>query len=108
MHSYSAGSIGQAVNQLKLKKSQNESGIKTRFDALATAKTTRNIVYHARGIIQLLKQAEVKLDYPRFAQDLYNLQFGYENQKRIQRQWGKDFYNDNIDSNENRKDEHVS
>ncbi|MDR2354714.1 MAG: type I-E CRISPR-associated protein Cse2/CasB [Clostridiales Family XIII bacterium] len=67
-----------------------------RFDALATARTPAEINLHARGIIQLLKQGDVKLDYAGFAADLYNLQFGSESAGRVLRKWGMDFHNLNI------------
>ncbi|MDR2088414.1 MAG: type I-E CRISPR-associated protein Cse2/CasB, partial [Clostridiales Family XIII bacterium] len=71
---------------------ENEQGILRRFNALVTAKTADEINLHARGVIQLLKQGEIKLDYVRFAKDLYNLQFSSESAKHVQRRWGRDFY----------------
>jgi CRISPR system Cascade subunit CasB len=95
VHAEDAGSLGTAANRLKRLKPAGEPGVKRRFDALFTAKTTEEISLHARGIIQLLKQEDIKLDYAGFAADLYNLQFGAESAKRVLRKWGKDFYSFN-------------
>ncbi|MDR2162669.1 MAG: type I-E CRISPR-associated protein Cse2/CasB [Clostridiales Family XIII bacterium] len=92
MNSKTAGSLGRAIGLLKYRNPTNEAGIKRRFDALATAKTPEELIYHARGIIQLLKQGEVMLDYPGFAKDLYFMQLGGDAAKRIQRKWGRDYY----------------
>jgi CRISPR system Cascade subunit CasB len=92
VHDKDAGSLGKAANNLKRKKPENEAGVKRRFDALATAKTAAEINMHARGLIQLLRQNDVKLDYVGFAADLYNLQFNPESAKSVQRKWGRDFY----------------
>jgi CRISPR system Cascade subunit CasB len=98
-------SLGKAANELKNVNHTNEQGIKRRFDALATAKTPEEIIYHSRGIIQLLKQSGVTLDYAKFAEDLFFLQCGANLAKKVQRRWGMDFYNnigkDDADSEEN-------
>jgi CRISPR system Cascade subunit CasB len=84
-----------------MKPGNEPPGIKRRFDALATARTPAEINRHARGIIQLLKQGDVKLDYVGFAADLYNLRFGSESAGRVLRKWGKDFhYFDNKDASD--------
>ncbi|MDR2087811.1 MAG: type I-E CRISPR-associated protein Cse2/CasB, partial [Clostridiales Family XIII bacterium] len=60
VHDGNAGSIGMALNNLKRKNLENEQGILRRFNALVTAKTADEINLHARGVIQLLKQGEIK------------------------------------------------
>jgi CRISPR system Cascade subunit CasB len=101
VHDKDAGSLGTAANRLKRMKPDNEPGIKRRFDALATAGTAAEINRHARGIIQLLRQGDIKLDYAGFAADLYNLQFGSESAGKVLRRWGRDFYRfDNKDASE--------
>jgi CRISPR system Cascade subunit CasB len=101
VHEKDAGSLGTAANKLKRARPNSEPGIKRRFDALAAARTAAEISLHARGLIQLLKQGDIKLDYVVFAADLYNLQFGFESAKRVLRKWGKDFYySNNKDAND--------
>jgi CRISPR system Cascade subunit CasB len=98
VHDKDAGSLGKAANNLKRKKPENEQGIKRRFDAIATAKTPAEVNVHARGIIQLLRQGDVKLDYAGFAKDLYLLQSGADSAKDVLRKWGMDFHRfDNAD-----------
>jgi CRISPR system Cascade subunit CasB len=108
VHDQNAGSLGKAANNLKKKRPENEQGIKRRFDALATAKTPEEINIHARGIIQLLRQGDVKLDYAGFAKDLYRLQRGSDSAKEVLRGWGKDFwYIDNAEGNKSKGDDNA-
>jgi CRISPR system Cascade subunit CasB len=90
-HDGKAGSLGRAANNLQKKNPENEAGIKRRFDALATAKTPTEISIHSRGIIQLLRQGKIMLDYAGFAKDLYYLQIGRDSAKNVLRGWGRDF-----------------
>jgi CRISPR system Cascade subunit CasB len=91
VHSAEAGSLGRAASRLKMKFPENEKGIKRRFDALATAKSYREITNHARGMIQLLKAGGVELDYIQFARDVFSLQFP-DSAKSVKLKWGRDYY----------------
>ncbi|MDR1246440.1 MAG: type I-E CRISPR-associated protein Cse2/CasB [Clostridiales Family XIII bacterium] len=105
-HSENAGSLGNAAKSLKMQNPDNEPGIKRRFDALATAKTPMEISNHSRGIIQLLRQGKVMLNYADFAKDLYWLESNREFARQVLRNWGKDFYRvNNIDENKGDSDE---
>jgi CRISPR system Cascade subunit CasB len=103
MHDGNDRSLGWAVGLLRYKNEKNAAGIKRRFDALATSKTSNELIYHARGIVQLLKQGEVKLDYAKFAKDLYDMQFGSDSANRVRRQWGREYYG-NFGSEDDSKD----
>lgn len=88
-------SLGAAVGELvKLEVKQDEErepAIKRRFDAVCTANEFTELVNHARGLIQLLRVGDIKLDYPRFAEDLYWYQFD-DVRNRIRLRWGEDYY----------------
>jgi CRISPR system Cascade subunit CasB len=86
---YIGDSFGAAVG--KLINGDNENAIKRRFDAAATAADFSEFAHHARGLIQLLKAAEIPLDYPRFAQDLFDYQLP-NGANGVRLRWGEDFY----------------
>lgn len=84
-------SFGKAVRQIYAKDNNKEQGVIRRFNALATADSLAEFAHHARGIIQLMKQEGVAMDYPSFAEDL----FWYQIEKKrhgVRMQWGRDFY----------------
>ena len=61
-------SIGHAVARL-IKNDDDESRILKRLHLVVTAVSLEDMAYHLRGIIQLLKQAEIPLDYAKFAKE---------------------------------------
>lgn len=88
-------SLGRAI--AKLAKSRSTGGssevsaaVKRRFDALVTAATFDELLFHARGLIQQLRAADISLDYGRFAEDLRRLQLK-SHADSIRRQWGRDY-----------------
>jgi CRISPR system Cascade subunit CasB len=97
--------FGAAVSRLIDSRGDNASAVKRRFDAVITAKNIDELSHHARGIIQMLKAKDVGFDYPRFAQDLYGLQFSHEKRRTVCLQWGRDFYKtSNVVSQERAQD----
>lgn len=80
-------SFGYSIGQLVAKRTPS---IKKRFDALLQARNFSGIVYHARSLVQLLKQEELTFDYGRFTTDLYWLQHPRHRAKVITR-WSRDF-----------------
>ena len=83
MHLPGAG-IGISVR--KLISNDNEEAIRRRFNAMATAQTFEDMIHHARGMIQLFKTNDIKLDYVQFARDLQ----WFDDRTRLK--WGRDFY----------------
>ena len=84
-------SFGSAVARLVGQDANNLDAVKRRFDAVATASDFTELSRHARGLIQLLKAADLPMNYPRFAMDLYNFQFA-DRADGIRLRWGEDFY----------------
>ncbi len=80
-------SFGYAVGQLV---AQRTPSIKKRFDAMLQARTFTALTYHARNLIQLLKQEAIGFNYGKFAQDLALLQHPQYKTKIITR-WSRDF-----------------
>ncbi|MDR2167621.1 MAG: type I-E CRISPR-associated protein Cse2/CasB [Clostridiales bacterium] len=83
-------SFGAACGELIRLDSNKEDSIKRRFKTAATATDFTELAHHARGIIQMLKSADIVLDYPLFAKDLLRYRKGKSDDVRLQ--WGRDFY----------------
>lgn len=82
-------SLGRAVAELS--GGEIEESIQKRFIVLATSVDIEECAYHLRGIIQLLKNADIPLDYPALAADLYQYQLP-DGAAEVQLRWGQDFY----------------
>lgn len=87
---YLGNSIGGAAAMLVKPDGSNLNAVKNRFDKMATAVDFNELAYHARGIVQML-ESKNKMDYPRFASDLFAYQIpGRADEIRLR--WGEDFY----------------
>lgn len=92
------GSLGSSVRALAISRdaltdSDRESAVRRRFDALMTANSYAEIVYHLRGLIQQFRNAErpIPLDYARLADDLTALQSPAKVAGVLLR-WGRDYH----------------
>ncbi len=83
--------LGVAVGKLA-KNEDDEKRVKRRFDAAATADSLEEFSHHLRGLVQLLKDKDIPLDYPALSEDLYWFQFP-EARDSVRLRWGRDFYN---------------
>lgn len=83
-------SIGKAAAAL-VKSEDDTDRILKRLNLIATSVSTEDLVYHLRGLIQLLKGESVKLDYARMAKELYLFQYA-DAANDIRIAWGRDFY----------------
>ena len=68
-----------------------EGGVYRRFCALVTAGGMEEISHHLRGLIQLLRDKSLPLDYPQLARDLYRLQFP-QSAPGVKLQWGQEYF----------------
>ncbi|MCG2797413.1 MAG: type I-E CRISPR-associated protein Cse2/CasB [Cellulomonas sp.] len=69
-------SFGRAVRALSRHRGrgQDESeGVRRRFDAVLTSDEPEEALYHLRGLVLLLRDAQIALDYGRLASDLVDL-----------------------------------
>ena len=83
-------SIGAAAAQL-VHSADEQERILRRFHQAATATEREEVAHHLRGLVQLLKQEGIALDYALLAKDLYLYQYP-ENQTAVRLRWGEDFY----------------
>ncbi len=93
MHVEQEESVGSAMLRLALSNedSNAEQRMLQRLQMLATSVDRKELAYHLRGIIQLLRAKGVPMNYGRLAKDLYEIQFP-EGKKRVCLKWGQDFY----------------
>jgi len=82
--------LGTAVWRL-VSEPEDEERVKRRFDAAVTADDPEEFAHHLRGLIQLMKQKNIALDYPALGQQLYRFQFPAL-RDAIRLQWGRAFY----------------
>lgn len=83
-------SLGHAVRNLA-SKVDNEDTVLRRFDKVLTANSPEELAVHVRGLIGLMKQHNISLDYAAFAIDLYRFQQTIWH-RRVVLEWGKDYY----------------
>lgn len=100
--SQSGNTLGRAVRKLAEQQARaagldwTASSVLRRFNALATAEEITEISHHLRGIVQLLRNGDIPLDYPQLAADLYGLQCNDPRcpqvPANVRLQWGQDLY----------------
>ena len=83
--------LGLSVAGLVKDEKKDRERIAGRFNAFATANDMQEAAYYLRGLIQLLRAANIPLDYVRLAQELYRFQDPDEAPK-VRLAWGQDFY----------------
>ncbi|WP_434081432.1 type I-E CRISPR-associated protein Cse2/CasB [Sanguibacter sp. Z1732] len=70
-------SFGGAIRELARRRGggtgDESPGVRRRFDALVTASTPDEGAYHLRGLVMMLRDAGLSMDYGRLAQDLADL-----------------------------------
>ena len=94
MHTKEKFSIGAAMRSLASTyegDSNAEQRMLQRIRTLSTAVDMKEMAYHLRGIIQLLKSKGIQLNYEMMAGDLYEMQFS-ERKNQVCLRWGQDFY----------------
>lgn len=83
-------SVGKAMRQL-VRSDDDLERVRRRFNVCTAASGIQECAYYLRGIVQLLSRANIPLDYPALARDLYQLQTP-DSASRVKLRWGQDFY----------------
>jgi CRISPR system Cascade subunit CasB len=84
-------SFGDAVGRIRRRDGEEVRGVTRRFHALGTAQAWEELVHHARGLVQMLRDKEQAFDYGSFAGDLVRFQ-DPEWQDQVRLRWGRAFY----------------
>lgn len=83
--------FGDAARRLRIHLGEHgEAGVLRRFNAVGTATDHRELVRHARGLIQQFRSAGIALDYGVFADDLRGLATP-EKRTEVRNRWGRHF-----------------
>jgi CRISPR system Cascade subunit CasB len=89
MHATGRG-LGRAVADL-VRATSGPDGVRRRFAALGTASTYAESIYHLRGLVTMLREHQIALDYGLLADDLQTLRRP-DGRQRIQATWGREFF----------------
>lgn len=90
MNCYTEVSIGTAVAKL-IKNDDDMKRILNRLNLVVTAISPNDVEYHLRGIIQLLSNEGIPLNYSKLARDLYLFR-NSDYSENVKLSWGRDFY----------------
>lgn len=94
MHTEEDSSIGKAMYKLMMAYDGDpnaEQRMVQKLRMLSTSVDKKELSYHLRAIIKLLKSNGITMNYRKLAGDLYEMQFP-EGKKRVCLRWGQDFY----------------
>lgn len=109
MHSEQGGSIGAALGRLALTEQDSNASdrMMKRMKSVLTAADVQGCAYYLRGIIRLLKNESIPLDYVKLAGDIYSMQFN-DGRTAIGLRWGQDFFGrlQNKSDEASKNDEH--
>ena len=83
-------SLGSAVRRLADGEPEGSPSFR-RFQKLLTASSIQEIAHYLRGMIQLLRDKAIPLDYSRLAKELYLSQF-QTTAPQVRLLWGQDYY----------------
>lgn len=84
--------LGTAVRKLLPEgEAEENSSVFSRFKTLATSSDIKELAHHLRGIIQMLGQKKIGLDYGKLSEDLYRYQFE-ESRDAVRLKWGRQYF----------------
>lgn len=100
MHTEEKINLGAAMWELasSYEDSNAEQRMLQRMRMLSTSADMKELSYHLRGVIQLLKSKGIPVNYGILAADLYELQCP-DGKKRVHLRWGQSFFQRGIRSN---------
>lgn len=91
-------SLGAAANRL-IENEEDRERVARRFYPVATAVDMEALSHHLRGLVTLLRQNDIPLDYVRLASDLFFYQ-NSDTADKVRLRWGEDFCR-SVKENEN-------
>ena len=86
--------LGRAGHVLKTHRGTqggSAEGVERRFQAILASETVDAIAVHLRGLVTLLRSADIPLDYPRLYRDLCSW-LSPERRERVCLSWARDFF----------------
>jgi CRISPR system Cascade subunit CasB len=86
--------LGRACQTLKRRRGaegSSEEGIERRFRAALASETPEALAVHLRGLVTLLRSADVPLDYARLYRDLCSWPYP-DRRERVCLSWARDYF----------------
>lgn len=104
MHTEECIDLGTAMWELasSYEDSNAEQRMLQRMRMLSTSADMKELSYHLRGVVQLLKSKGIPLNYRILAADLYELQC-LDGKKHVHLRWGQSFFQSKTRSNASSK-----
>ena len=104
MHTEERKNLGEAMWELasSYEDSNAEQRMLQRMRMLSTSADMKELSYHLRGVVQLLKSKGIPLNYRILAADLYELQC-LDGKKHVHLRWGQSFFQRKARSNSSSK-----
>ena len=97
-------SVGKAAARL-ISSDEDEERIIKRLNTVITVVNPKDLAYNLRGVIQLIRNEDIRLDHAMLAKDLYYLSIP-ERSDSVKLRWGRDFYKNRYNKKkEGKKDE---
>lgn len=89
MHEEGIG-IGTAIRHIAKNDDELEA-VRRRFNIILTSGDIIELSHYLRGMVQLLRSKDIKMDYGEMAKDMFYYQFE-SSRSSIRLKWGQDFY----------------
>ena len=83
--------FGRAAGEMAAKEPDALNAVRRRFNAAAVSSDITELAWHMKGLVQLFRQKEIRLDYVQLAVDFYLYQ-DLEKIPEVRLRWGRDFY----------------
>ena len=83
--------FGRAAGEMAAQDPESLKAVRRRFNAAAVSSDLTELAWHMKGMVQLFRQKEIRLDYVQLAVDFYLYQ-DLEKIPEIRLKWGRDFY----------------
>lgn len=92
MHQRGVG-FGHAIYRLSVaRNSDPETGpVRHRFNALVTSATVRELSYHLRSLVGMLRGAGIAIDYGQLARDIYLFSKGGTSAASVRLRWSRQY-----------------
>lgn len=97
--------LGRAAGRYAGADETDRERMERRLKSILSSETVEDMGHGIRGIIQLIRDKDIRLDFPRLAADLYTYSFP-EGKEQVRLEWARDFYRrEKTDTKDNQEKE---
>lgn len=92
MHQRKVG-LGHAIYKLSVARDSDvDTGpVRQRFNALVTSATARELSFHLRSLVGMLRSAGIAVDYGQLARDIYSFSKGGSSAASVRLRWSRQY-----------------